>query len=80
MRSWSRDCSSRSFSIVGFDRLAQPRADLLEPRQQGASLGDTFLDVAAHVLRRIELRLLRQVADPQAGRRKRLTQEVRRRP
>src|SRR5205814_2334177 len=53
--------------LVGLERLAEPGAHRLEPRQQRARLGDALLDVATHVLRRIELRLLREVADAEAG-------------
>jgi len=52
--------------LLGRDRLAELRADVLEPREQCPNLGDAFLDVAADVLAGIELGLLREVADPEA--------------
>src|SRR6185503_16482750 len=42
----------------------EPRADLLVLGDQGPDVGDCPFDVAADVLRRVELRLLREVADP----------------
>jgi hypothetical protein len=61
--------------VVG-QRLAELRAHLLEAGQQRAGLGDPVLDVAAHVPRGVELRLLRQITDAQAVGGKRLAQEV----
>src|SRR5207253_1367920 len=57
-------------------RLAELRRYLLEPREDRARLGHALLDVATHVLRGIELRLLRQVADAQAVGGKRLPEEI----
>jgi len=62
--------------LVGLDGLAELRAHLLEPCEERAGLGDAFLDVAADILRGIELGLLRQIADPQAGTWKRLAQKI----
>src|SRR5207244_5481640 len=62
--------------LVCLERLAELGADLLESREQCPDLGDAFLDVAADVLGRIELRLLRQIADPESRGGKRLAEEV----
>ena len=43
--------------------LAELRADLLEALEQAARVGDRLLDVLAHRLAGVELRLLRQEAD-----------------
>ncbi len=50
--------------------------DLVEPLLGGEHVAETFLDRLAHGLRRIELRLLRQVADAQVRHRDRLALEV----
>ena len=57
----------RRHLLVGH-RLGEPLRELVERVEQVALLGDAVLDVAAHVLRRVELRLLRQQADRRAGR------------
>ena len=57
----------RGHLVVG-ERLGELRGDLLEAAQQVAQLRDAVLDVAAHVLRGIELGLLREIADAQTGR------------
>jgi len=44
--------------------LGELLADRLEAREQGPRPGDRLLDVAAHVLGRVELGLLRQPPDP----------------
>ena len=49
--------------LLGRQLLAELRVDLVVARQQRADLGDAFLDVAEHGLRRVEPRLLRQKAD-----------------
>ena len=49
--------------LVGVERLAEPGVDLVEPVEQAADRRDGLLDVAAHVLGRVERRLLRHVAD-----------------
>ena len=48
--------------LVGRQLLAELRVDLVVAVQQRPRLGDAFLDVAEHRLRRIEPRLLRQKA------------------
>ena len=58
--------------LLGRELLAELRVDLVEARQQRARARDAFLDVAEHVLRLVELRLLRQEADREAGRERRL--------
>src|SRR5213076_1011583 len=55
---------------------AELRGDLLEAGEERARLRHALLDVAAHVLVGLELRLLRQVADAQAVGGKRLAEEV----
>ena len=83
MRSCTRACSSSSLvtksSSIG---SAKRRRDLVEAVEQLALIGHRLLDVLAHVLRRVELRLLRQVADlrPLRGPRFALKVLVRRRP
>jgi hypothetical protein len=62
--------------LLGFDRLTELRADLLEPPEQRPDLGDAFLHVAADVLRGIELGLLREITDPEARGGERLAEEV----
>ena len=62
--------------LLGRQLLAELRVDLVVARQQRADLGDAFLDVAEHGLRRIEPRLLRQEADADALGRKRLADEA----
>ena len=65
-----RSCPARGlaveqlFHLVGVGHLAELLGELLELGEQGPRRGDGLLDVAEHVLVRIELRLLRQ-----AGRR-----------
>src|SRR5205823_4091997 len=54
----------------------EPGADLLVPLQKGARRGDRLLDVAAHVLRLVEARLLGDVADGEAGGEARRAEEV----
>ena len=49
--------------LLGRQLLAELRVDLVVAVQQRRDLGDAFLDVAEHGLRRIEPRLLRQEAD-----------------
>ena len=49
--------------LLGRQVLAEPRVDLVVAVEQRLDLGDAFLDVAEHGLRRIEPRLLRQEAD-----------------
>ena len=51
--------------------LGELRADLVEAVEQVARLAHAVLDVAAHVLGRVELRLLLEQADRRAGRRRR---------
>jgi len=46
-------------------RVGEGLADLVETVDQRLGLGHAFLDIAAHVLAVVELRLLRQVADAQ---------------
>src|SRR6266478_4769466 len=58
------------------ERLAEPHGELLEAREQRARLGHRLLDVLEHVLRRVEHRLLRQVADADALGRQRVAREV----
>ena len=48
--------------LIGFQGRGETRADFLEAVEQGARFRYRLLDVAAHALRRIELRLLRQEA------------------
>ena len=57
-------------------RLGELRADLLELPEHAALLRDRLLDVAPHVLRRVELGLLRQVADLGAGERPGVAGEI----
>ena len=52
--------------LVVRHRLGELHRDLLELLEQRALLLHRDLDVSLHVLRRIELRLLRQVADARA--------------
>ena len=49
---------------------------VLEAAEERAGRGHALLDVAEHVLRRVEPRLLREVADPDALGRARLAEEV----
>ena len=49
-------------------RIAHCVADLVEPVDQPGQFGDAFLDVAHDVLVRVQLRLLREVADLEAWR------------
>ena len=56
--------------------LAELHRNFFEAREQLAGLGDTLVDVALHVLLRVELRLLWQVADLEPRRRPRLAEEV----
>ena len=49
--------------LLGRHLLAELHVDGVVAFEQRLDLGDAFLDVAAHVLRGIELRFLRQVAD-----------------
>ena len=69
--------------VGGVDPLLQARelvgglvgvvgGQLVEAVEQGAQLGDAVLDVAAHVLALVELRLLLEQADGRAGRELRL--------
>src|SRR6266478_6469689 len=58
------------------ERLAEPHGELVEAREQRARLGHRLLDVLEHVLRRVEHRLLRQVADADALGRQRVAREV----
>ena len=48
--------------------LGEGGRDRVEAVEQVAQLADAVLDVAAHVLRRVELRLLREVPDGRPGR------------
>ena len=48
--------------------IAEGRADLVEPVDEGHRLGDAVGDVAEHVLGGVEGRLLRQEADREARR------------
>ena len=57
-------------------RLAEPRAHLFEAREERARPRHTLLDIASHVLPRVELGLLLKVADPEPLGRKRLAEEV----
>ena len=57
--------------------LGEPGADLLEPSEEVPGRRHALLDVAEDGLRRIEPRLLREIADPDAVGRARLAQEVR---
>ncbi len=57
-------------------RLGVGRIDGLELRERVRDVGDRHLDVAAHVLGRIELGLLREEADLDAGLRSRLALEI----
>ena len=69
MRSCSFACSSSSAVISSSSSgSANFARDRLEAVQQRARLGDALLDVAEHVLGRVELRLLRQEADADARR------------
>src|SRR5262249_9689136 len=62
--------------LVGLDGLTELRADLLEPGGGRAGRGAASPEVAAAVLRGIELGLLRQMADPEAGGGNRLAQKI----
>ena len=62
--------------LVVAERLAQLGAHFLEAREQGARLGHALLDVAPHVLVRVERRLLGEIADAQPVGGERLAQEV----
>jgi hypothetical protein len=48
------------------ERLRELRRKLFVPLQDGALIGDALVDVAPHVLGRVELRLLREQARPVA--------------
>ncbi len=61
--------------LIIVQRFAELHADLVEAVQQLLRLGDALLDVAAHVLVRIQFRFLGQVADLDAGLRARLAVE-----
>src|SRR3546814_11900228 len=71
---WSSDvCSSDLLGLLGDESvhlvgvgLGEGIADRLETVEQRLGLGDALEDVAGNILCRIELRLLRQVADPDA--------------
>jgi hypothetical protein len=62
--------------LLGRQLLTELRVDLVVPVQQGPHAGDAFLDVAAHVLRRIEPRLLREKPDGDARSGKRFADEI----
>ena len=78
MASCSFACSSSSsFISLVVHRLGELVADLVEALDLAERLADAFHDGAAHVLVRVELRLLRQEADADAGLRPRLAVDVR---
>ena len=62
--------------LVVVHRLGEPGADLVELVEHRLLLADALHDVAADVLRRVELGLLRQEADPRARERARVAQEI----
>jgi hypothetical protein len=49
---------------VGVERLAEARVDLVEPCEERSRPRHALLHIAAHVLARIEPRLLGEVSDP----------------
>ncbi len=61
--------------LLGREVLAEPRVDLVVALEQRLDVRDPLLDVAEHVLRRIEPRLLVQHADRNAAGGPRLAQE-----
>ena len=62
--------------LVGLDVLAEAHVDLVEALEDRLRAGHGELDVLEDVLRRIERRLLLQVADPDAVGRLRVAEEV----
>jgi hypothetical protein len=56
--------------------LAEPGVDLVVPREQCFDVGNPFLDVAAHVFRGVQARLLRQEPDGDPFRGPGLAEEV----
>ena len=69
MASWTVPCSSSSLSIssASSDR-AEPGVDRVEPIEQRPGRGDRLFNIAQHVRRRIERRLLRDKPDRGARR------------
>src|SRR5204862_6100205 len=63
--------------LVGVERLAQARVDLVEAPEQRSGLGHALEDIAAHVLAGIESGLLGKIADASAVGGPRLTEQVR---
>ena len=63
--------------LVGRQVFGEARVQVVVAREQRPHLGDALLDVAFHVLGRVEARLLRQEADLDALGRERLADEVR---
>jgi hypothetical protein len=75
--SWSFACSSSSAFISSSVEISPKlHVHLVEAAQQVALVLHRLLHVAAHVQRRVQLRLLRQVADARPLRRPRLAVEV----
>ena len=58
------------FHFVGLDRIGQPGVDLVEAAENFADRLDGFLDVAEDVAVGIQLRLLRQIAGRETGKRR----------
>ena len=64
-------CSCRRRELVG-GLVGVVRGELVEAVEQAAQLGDAVLDVAAHVLGLVQVRLLLEQPDRRAGRELRL--------
>jgi hypothetical protein len=62
--------------LVVIHRLGESGAELLELFQECPRFRDRLFHVAADVLRGVELRFLRQIADPGAGQRTRVTEKI----
>ena len=66
----------QSCHLLVTERFGESFADLVEPRDERENPGDAFLDHATNGLAGVELRFLREVADPDARLRPRFAIEV----